>query len=78
MAKKVLTKRMVETGDFWEEIDDSTKKKILEKVRKEMSKDLKKSRNTKSNSKVLGVKDSNQNTKKQLRMGNKSMRPKSS
>ena len=50
MAKKVLTKRMVETGDFWEEIDDSTKKKILEKVRKEMSKDSKKSRNTKSNS----------------------------
>ena len=40
MAKKMLSGRLEEEGDFWEEIDRATKQKILDQVRKEMTKNL--------------------------------------
>ena len=39
MAKKMLSMRLLDDGEFWEEIDAETKQKILVKVRKEMAKD---------------------------------------
>ena len=36
MAKKLLSKRLEDEGDFWEEIDNATKQKILDQVRREM------------------------------------------
>ena len=39
MAKKLLSKKILDDEDFWEEIDSATKKRILEKAKREMAKD---------------------------------------
>ena len=41
MAKKLLSRRLEDEGDFWEEIDNATKQKILDQVRREMRKSKK-------------------------------------
>ena len=39
MAKKMRSKKILDDEDFWDEIDSATKKKILEKAKREMAKD---------------------------------------
>ena len=49
MAKKMLSKRLLDDGEFWKEIDADTKQKILDKVKKEMAKDATKRKSSTTN-----------------------------